>query len=114
MMDVTNCKNCGGVLLDTGVCPYCGTVHKRVNTLEQLVDANKGFIGEVHNINLDLVLKGTDGTVYMLPLYGAIENIEMISDYKEAYNPHMNTVCAIRLQTGVHFEFEGAIRNDER
>lgn len=75
----TNCPNCGGTLLDSGKCPYCGTIVRYANELS--LDISE--YGYIEPITLKLMIKKGD-TVYIVPLKGAINSITQSYD----------TICA--------------------
>lgn len=100
----TNCPNCGGTLLDSGKCPYCGTIVRYANELS--LDISE--YGYIKHIEIKLMIKKGDA-VTIIPLKGHINTITTI--FEPVHVECTNGKNVLFNNNGVRYniDFEGYV-----
>ena len=105
----TNCPNCGGALLDSGKCPYCGTKVRYANELS--LDVSE--YGYIEPIEIKLMIK-KDDTVTIIPLRGHINTITQTLEQVCVECTNGKKVLFNNNSVKYNFDFEGyVIKNDK-
>lgn len=98
-MNITNCRNCGGILDRYGHCPYCGTNYKKLNQID---------IEDFELIDIEIRIKRNDNT-FILPVRGHISEIEISQDTADISLFAKNTILKTYGYSSLRFEFDGVV-----
>jgi hypothetical protein len=106
-MLITNCPNCGGDLLESGNCPYCGTKVRYENE----ISVNTDEFGTPERVEI-LIKRQHGDTVYITPFVGYLESIsyDTVFDINAIYYKATGTPIQ-RVLNDCKLSFVGHIYN---
>ena len=104
---MSNCPNCGGVLDESGYCPYCETKVRFANE----IDITSGLFGS-ENVELMIHINQGDETI-LLPVIGKIRSINIITNPEYGYCADNKCLCVIPGLPEVDISFCGVITKIE-
>ena len=102
MVLLTNCPNCGGTLLESGLCPYCGTKVRYENELNISVN---------EPIEILIKHKSTDSEgkeiTHIIPFKGYIKQVTQKYDTIDVYADGIRHMFPTSPQ--INLEIEGFV-----